>query len=274
MESRVSAKAEIFEPSTFQRENISAVVVCLNEEQNIERCLKSLKWVDEIVVVDSGSSDRTIQIAQRFTRSIFSIPPTGFGALKQQAIQFATGDWILVIDADEEVSAELAVSICESCRQKQKAKGFRINRQSQFLGKWIWHSGWYPDRIVRLFRRGSGSFTSSLVHEEIIVDGKIADLTGKLLHYGHPTLTIWHQKMDRYTTLAAEELFSRGQKIFIFHLFFKPLAIFIKRYIIKRGFLDGSVGLVLAVCSAVHVYLKYAKLWEKRRRFQADREAI
>jgi glycosyltransferase involved in cell wall biosynthesis len=256
---------------------LSVIIITNNEEENLPRCLKSVSFADEIILNDSGSSDRTLEIAREHGCKIIENKFTGFGAAKQSALDQATGEWVLSIDADEEVDDALREAIKGAIRKANKDtnnqanassshSAFQINRQSQFLGRWINHSGWYPDHITRLFRREQARFTDSVVHEKVIVDGTIGRLEGRLLHYTDPTLTHYFHKLNHYTSLSAQSLMKEGKRFRIHYLLIKPWAIFIKMYFLKQGFRDGIHGLILALLSSVHVMVKYAKLWELQRR--------
>ena len=244
---------------------IGVVMITLNEERNIGRALASVKFADEIVVCDSQSTDRTTEIAREFGCLIVSKAFTGFGAAKQAALERLQTDWVLVLDADEEVDVEAAAAI-RNAAASGEYEGYRIRRRSQFLGRWLKHSGWYPDWIVRFFRREQGRFDDALVHETVTVEGKIGSLDGHLLHYTDPDIDHYLAKLNRYSKLSAEELAAAGRKFNLLKLLFSPTAVFLKRYILKLGILDGMQGLLLALFSSYHVFCKYARLWELRRR--------
>jgi len=239
---------------------LSVIIITLNEESNIRDCLESVKFADEIIVVDAGSSDRTVEIARSYTDRIFTPGWLGYSAAKEFALARARGEWILWIDADERVSEELKREILEAIDNPGKIVAFAFPRKSFFLNRWIRHSGWYPDYVIRLFKAGYGRFSSSLVHEGVMVDGALGRLKNPILHYTYPTLEKYFQKFNNYTTLAAQDLRMRGEKFSYFKLFFHPCAKFFKMYIQKLGFLDGVEGFILAVFSAFYVFVKYAKL--------------
>ncbi len=243
---------------------LSVIIITNNEEENLPRCLNSVKFADEIIVNDSGSSDATLAIASEHGCKVIQSRFAGFGVAKQTALAEATGDWVFSIDADEEVDSELRESILQAISD-HAATAYEIVRKSQFLGRWMMHSGWYPDRIIRLFRRDSGRFTSAEVHEKIVVDGNVGRLSGHLLHYTDPNLRHYLNKLNHYTTLSAVMLLKEGKKFRVFYLFSKPIALFFKMYFLKQGFRDGLQGLLLALLSSVHVLVKYAKLWELQR---------
>ncbi len=238
---------------------ISAVVITLNEEKNIERCLRSLDFVDEIIVMDSHSTDETPEIAKKFGAKIFEVDWEGFGKTKELARQKASCSWVLSIDADEEITPKLKEEILQAVKNNFYA-GYFITRKSNFLGKWIGHSGWYPDYVLRLFQKESGKFDDSLVHEQVRVQGEMGYLKNPLQHYTYPNLKHYFNKLRRYTSLSAQQLHQRKVRAYPWDLIFRPPATFIKMYLIKLGFLDGWQGFVLAVLSSYQVLLKYLKL--------------
>ncbi len=240
---------------------ISAILITLNEESNLERCLKSINWVDEIVVVDSGSTDKTLDIARRYTEKIYAIPWEGFGPAKNLALQKATSGWILSIDADEEISPELKNEILNKISSPTNSEGFYLPRKSCFLGKWLKYGGWYPDYVLRVFKKDKGRFEEKLVHESVKVEGKIEYLKNHILHYTDPDIEHYIKKMNYYTTLSARELHTKNQKASFFQILLRPCGVFFKIYFLKKGFLEGEYGLLLSIFSAFHVFTKYAKLW-------------
>ncbi len=239
---------------------LSVVIIAMNEEANLPRCLKSVEWADDVVMVDSGSTDRTAEIAREFGARVFDTEWRGFGLVKREAVAHAEGDWILSIDADEVVPPELAAEIRQVIADSNDKVGYYIPRRTQFLGRWIYHCGWYPDPVLRLFRRGRGDFDAAVVHEQVVVSGPVGQLRNDLLHYSYPSLDCYFEKFNRYTTLAAEKALAEGRTAGVWQIVMRPLACFLKHYIFKRGFLDGLEGLVLSVLSACHVLVKYAKL--------------
>lgn len=245
---------------------LTVVTLTLNEEANIGPCLESVRWADELIVVDSGSADRTVEIAAQYTQFLYTITWEGYGAARNFALTRATGDWILWLDADERVTPELASEIHEIlAADPPDIAGFAIARRAYFLGSWIRHSGWYPGRVTRLFRRGAGHFTESRVHEQLRVEGRIGRTHNDLLHYTDPDLQHYLHKLNRYTSLAAEDMDTAGRRSSLWDLLVRPPFQFVKMYVLRRGFLDGREGFVLAVLSAAYVFVKYAKLWERRR---------
>lgn len=243
---------------------LSVIIITNNEARNIRRVLDSIKFADEIILNDSGSTDGTLDIAQSYRCKIIRSDFAGFGVAKQAALEAATSDWVLSIDADEEVDEALAAAIKTAIDGTEYA-GYLLNRKSQFLGRWMLHSGWYPDYLPRLFRRDKGRFTTDSVHERIEVDGNLGLLGGNLLHYTDPDIEHYLNKLNRYTTLSADILKGEGRQFRVTDVLVKPPATFVKMYFLKSGFRDGIQGLLLALLSSFHVLCKYAKLWERQR---------
>ncbi len=243
--------------------SISVIVITQNEEGNIRECLESVRWADEIIVVDSNSTDKTVAIARRFTRKIFQQPWEGFGKTKNFALSKAKGEWILSLDADERVTPELAREIQQVVRNgSAKYSAFAIPRRAFFLGRWIKHCGWYPGRVVRLFKRTAGQFSETQVHESLRVSGAIGKLQNDILHYTDPNLHHYFEKYNRYTSLAARDLAARGETFRLRWLLFRPAWTFFRMYVLRAGFLDGIEGFILCKLSSSYVFTKYAKLWE------------
>jgi len=243
---------------------LSVVMVTENEEERIRDALESVKGADEIIVVDAMSRDRTVEIAREYTAKVFLEEWKGFSAQKNSAIQKAGGDWILLLDADERVTPELWDEITGVVRGKTGIRGYEIPRKSFFLGRWISHSGWWPDYTLRLFRRGTGRVSPRRVHERIDVDGPVGRLRSPLLHLTYQSISQFIRKADIYAGLSAREMAERGERFSITRLLFSPPATFIRMYIIQRGFLDGSHGFILAGLYSYYTFLKYARLWEER----------
>ncbi len=252
---------------------LSVITLTLNEADNIRDCLESVRWADEIIVVDSGSSDGTIDAVRGYTEKIFTIDWPGYGAARNFAVSQATGDWILWLDADERVTPELAEEIRALIgKGNEPVAGFAVARRAYFLGRWIRHCGWYPSRVVRLFRRGRARFTESRVHEKLQLDGAVGETRHDLLHFTDPNLHHYLTKFNRYTTLGAEDLHAAGRQFRLSDLLLRPCVHFLKMYVIRRGFLDGMEGFILSVLSSAYTFAKYAKLWEieKNRDQQGD----
>ncbi len=240
---------------------LSFIVITKNEEANIAKCLESVKWADEIIVLDSGSSDKTVEICKTFTPHVFETDWQGFGVQKQRALEKATGDWVLSIDADEIISPALRVEIETAITQNQ-FDAFLLPRLSSYCGKFIKHGGWYPDYILRLFRRELGRFTDDVIHEYVIVEGKIGKLNMPILHESYSDLSEVLEKVNSYSTLQAQKLFERGVKSSLSKAILRAWWKFIQTYFVKAAFLDGQHGFMLAISSAESVYYKYLKLLE------------
>ena len=243
-------------------EKISAVIICKNEERNIQRCLESLDFVEEIVVVDSGSTDRTVEICKRFTDRVFYHPWAGYVEQKNYALAQATHEWVLSLDADEVVSAKLKGNIRKALKNnKGKYNGYRLNRHVYYLGRWINHC-WYPEYKIRLFKKSKGEWVGKNLHERVKLEGKYCDLPGDLNHYTYRNISQHLCTIDFFSSTAAKEKFEDGKSANLFTLLLHPVFQFFKLYVLKRGFLDGMPGFIIAVLSAYYTFLKYAKLWE------------
>ncbi|MCD4830009.1 MAG: glycosyltransferase family 2 protein [Candidatus Cloacimonetes bacterium] len=244
---------------------LSAVIITKNEEDNLPRCLKSLAWADEIVLVDSGSTDKTLDIARSFNCSVYVTEWLGFGKAKQFAVSKASNPWTLVVDADEEVTPALRDEITQLL-QAPRFFAYRILRRSYYLGRMITHSGWQTDYTLRLFDRTKAAFNDKPVHESVQTDYPIGKIDKPLLHYTYPNLQVHLRKMDTYGNLGAENLFRKGKRSSIAKALMRAVAKFFKMYILKQGFKDGKEGLVLALMSSFGVFYKYIRLWEKCKR--------
>ena len=253
--------------------HLSVIVITKNEASRIDACLASVAFADEWIVVDSQSSDDTTERARRFGAQVFSFADwSGFGAQKQRALDRATGGWVLAIDADERVTPELAASI-----QRAVAAGeggpvaYELSRLSRFDGRWIRHGDWYPDRVLRLFRRDKARFSTDRVHERVIADGPTARLDGELLHETMPTLDDALTKMNRYSSESAAERAARGQRGGLAAAIGHAAWAFLRGYVVKRGYLDGAAGLALAVYVAEGTFWRYLKIAELARQLPTQR---
>jgi glycosyltransferase involved in cell wall biosynthesis len=238
---------------------ISATIITCNEERNLPRAIESLRCVDEILVVDSGSTDRTIEIAEKLGARVIESPWPGYAKQKNLAAERAACDWILSLDADESVSEALEAEIWQLKKNGPEFDAYTMPRLAQYLGRWIRHSGWYPDRKVRLYNRSKASWVGEYVHESVKVDGTLGHLEGNLLHFTCDSLSEHLRTMDRYTTLAAEQIVASGQEVSWGRLIFEPPWTFLNTYLLKAGFMDGVEGLAIANMAAVYNFLKYAK---------------
>ena len=251
---------------------LSVVVITKNEAARIEACLASVAFADERIVVDSGSTDGTAEIAQGLgARVVVTDDWPGFGVQKQRALDRATGRWVLSLDADELVTPALAASIRAVVAGSGSTRGYELSRVSRFMGRWIRHGAWYPDRVLRLFRREAGRFSPDRVHERVIVDGPVARLDGELLHETMPTLHDALDKANRYSTEGAAEKAGRGQRGGLGAALVHAGWAFVRGYVVRRGFLDGAAGFVLAVYVAEGTFWRYLKIAEHARRLPTDR---
>ncbi len=244
---------------------LSVVIVTLNEEERIRACLDSVAWADEIVVVDSESQDKTVQLARETTDHVFVRPWPGFAAQKNFAVAQASGDWILSLDADETVSAALRADIERVLRSDGGAAGYAVPRRNIFLGAWVRHGGLYPDWQVRLFRAGRGTFGRRAVHESVTIDGPMERLGGHLEHRSYRGVEDFLTRANRYSSLAADEWLASGRRARTSDVITRPLGRFLSMYLLKGGLLDGWRGLLLAALYAYYVAMRSAKVLEKVR---------
>jgi glycosyltransferase involved in cell wall biosynthesis len=247
---------------------ISASIIVFNEEDNIAELCETLSFVDEIVIVDSFSSDETKQIAAGFTSLIFDHPFNGYRDKHEFADSKTSSDWIFWIDADERVTPELRASIesLRSLKDDDLPDGFKIARKTWYAGRWIKHSGWYPDYQMRLYRKSASYWDGIAPHETARVNGRIEKLDGELLHYTKRNLSEHHRVTDSYTTLAAEAMQKNGKTSGALKMFSGALGGFLRTYVVKQGFRDGVPGMMIAMFTSYGVFLKYAKLWERKNK--------
>jgi len=247
---------------------LSILILTYNSADTIETTLKSLRWCEKIVVVDSGSQDNTRDICRKFTSTIYEHPYSNYGDQLNWALDKIETEWVLVVDSDEELSSPLQEEIQELFRQGGPLlhRGYYLPRKSKFLGRWIEHSGWYPDYVLRLFKKEGVHYKKRKLGSSPLVDGVKGYLKGDLLHYPYRGLDDYLKKFQKYTQASAEEMYAQGRNATYFDLSLRPLLRFWKSYCWKRGFLDGFPGLILAVLSSYYVFMKYAKLWEMRKR--------
>jgi glycosyltransferase involved in cell wall biosynthesis len=246
---------------------ISAAVITFNEEKNICRCLESLRWVDEIIVVDSFSTDATVKLTQRYTGHVLQRAWPGHVLQKQFALEQATGDWIISLDADEELSAEAAAEIRAFLSDRDSAIcGCSFPRQSFYLGRWIRHGGWYPDRKLRLVRRGQARWEGQDPHDKLVADGATRNLRGKINHYVYNDISHQLRTVDSFSRIAAEQWHAQGKRGGGGAMLGKAIGKFFETYVWKLGALDGMPGFIISVISSYYVFLKYAKLWELQHR--------
>ncbi|MEK6705812.1 MAG: glycosyltransferase family 2 protein [Bdellovibrionota bacterium] len=247
---------------------LSATIITLNEETNIARAINSVSWADEVIVVDSGSTDKTVEIAEKLGAKVMQNPWPGYGQQKNFAQNSVKHDWVINIDADEEVSPALAKEITESLYAvadgRISAHGFEFSRKTSYVGQWIHHGGWYPNYLVRLADRRFAKWTEPNVHEVLIVRGQVKRLNGELFHFAFNTIEEQVLTNLRFSKLGALDLECLGRRPSILMLFLKPLGKFLETYILKRGFLDGIAGLIISVNAAHSIFLKYAYQFEKK----------
>ena len=249
---------------------LSVAIVAMDEEANIERTLASVRWADEIILVDSGSKDRTRDIAREYGARVVIEPWRGYVAQKQYAIDLCCQEWVLLLDADEEVSPGLAEEIRQATADPGAARAYWLPRKNLFLGRWIRHGGFYPDRKLRLFRRGEGLVTGHDPHDRCELKANLPQITlrfkNALVHYTYPNLTLYLGHMNRYSSLGAQLAVAKGHTRFSFrNIALRPLATFVYNYFFRLGFLDGREGLLLHLYHAGYVSWKYAKAWELSR---------
>jgi glycosyltransferase involved in cell wall biosynthesis len=240
--------------------SLSVILISKNEAANIRDCLQSVAWADEIIVVDSGSTDETCSIARGMGASVHVHADwPGFGPQKNRALGYASKDWVFSIDADERVTPELRAEI-EQAMQTGRADGYYCPRLSQFCGQFVHHSGWYPDYVLRLFKQGAGRFSDSLVHESVLLTGKSEKLKTPLLHYSYLTSDDVERKVEQYSTAAAQQMFQSGKRSSLAGAMLSGGWAFVRTYLLRLGVLDGSAGLNIARMNARTTYLKYRKL--------------
>ena len=252
---------------------ISVCIVTYNEEKNILDCLKSIEWADEIIIVDSFSTDKTMEICRKFTDKIFQRQWAGYIDQKNFALQQTRHRWVLFLDADERLSPMLAEEIQkEISSDPNRWSGFSFPRHVYYLGRWINHGGWYPDYKVRLFRKDKGYFGGEEPHDKAIIKGQIKRLKNDMWHFTYRDLSHHLQTINKFSTAAAEQQQTRGkkEKLLLFKLIFKPIVKFLENYILKRGFLDGWPGFVISVFTSFYIFMKYAKYWELRYKKSAQ----
>lgn len=245
--------------------NLSVIIITKNEAINIRACLESVAWAGEIIVVDSGSTDGTLEIAREFTSHVYVHEDwPGFGAQKNRALGYASREWVLSVDADERVTPDLRAEI-ETVLLGAKADGYEIPRLSNFCGRFIRHSGWHPDYVLRLFTREKGRFSDSLVHESVQLQGTKARLRQPLLHYTYRDFEDVLAKLNSYSSAASVMLQRKGRKGGLTQAVLHGLWSFIRTYFLRMGFLDGREGFMLAVMNAENSYYRYIKLWLKQK---------
>lgn len=248
------------------KQPVTALVTTLNEERNIRDCLASIAWADEILLVDSGSTDETLKIAEQFKPRVLEHEYVNAAAQKNWAVPQAKHDWVLIVDADERVSPELRLEIERILLQGPQHPGYYIKRENYFFGRKVRYCGWQRDYVLRLFDRRKGKYEDKWVHADVTLDGEPGRIEQVLTHYTYRDWDEYFERFKRYTTWAAKDLFEAGKKAGFFNLFLRPMFRFYKQYIWHAGFLDGRTGLILCMLSAFSVFTKYAKLYEMHKK--------
>ncbi len=249
---------------------ISAVVIAYNDEPYMRPCLESLDWVDELIVVDSFSTDATAKIAREFTDKVFQHEFKGFGRLRNEALSHASYNWIFSLDTDERTTPEIQQEIRRTLQEGPQADAYFVPRQNYFLDQWIRHCGWYPDyRQPQFFRKDRMQYRDHLVHEGFELNGRIGYLKEHVLQFPFRDLKHYLGKMDRYTDLMAQRMLDQGRRFRIHQLLTHPSFTFLKMYLFRAGFLDGMPGFILSGLYAYYTFIKYAKFWELARKQSA-----
>jgi glycosyltransferase involved in cell wall biosynthesis len=244
-----------------QKTPLSVIIITKNEGDSILECLKSVIWASEIILLDAGSTDDTVKIAKEFGVKTFICSDwLGFGPQKNRALKLASNEWVLSIDADERISDELAFEIKEIIQLNELDTGFEIPRLSSYCGQFIHHSGWRPDYVLRLFPRKSAKFSSDIVHERVLFNGRTKKLHNSIIHFSYETLDEVLDKANRYSSAGAEMLFNRGKRSSLSKAILHGWWAFLRTYILRRGFLDGKMGFILAISNAETTYYRYLKL--------------
>jgi len=241
---------------------VSAILITRNEQHNLADCLAGLSWCDEVIVVDSGSTDGTVELARSLgARVQVRTDWQGYGPQKNRALDLARFDWVLSVDADERVGAELAAEIRQAIARPDAPDAFSIPRLSSYCGQFMRHGGWYPDRVVRLFRRGTARFSDDIVHESVQTSGPVGQLRHDLLHISYRSLDDVLDKMNRYSSAGAAKLAARGRRGGLALALWRSNWAFLRTYVLRGGFLDGRLGFVLACSIAQETWYRYLKLW-------------
>jgi glycosyltransferase involved in cell wall biosynthesis len=240
---------------------LSVIIITKNEEHDIRDCLESITWADEVVVLDSGSTDNTLKIAKKYTDKVYSsVDWQGFGIQKNRVLAYASSDWVLSLDADERVSDALRQEI-QKAIQSEYIFIFKIPRLSSYCGKFIRHSGWWPDYVIRLFKRGEASFSDDLVHERLVFEGEANKLIAPLVHITYKDLNEVIVKINHYSSLGAKNSYQKGKRGSLASAIIHGIWAFIRTYIFRAGFLDGAEGFMLAISNAETTYYRYLKLF-------------
>jgi glycosyltransferase involved in cell wall biosynthesis len=248
---------------------ISAVLITYNEQEKIEACLESLgDLCDDIVVLDSFSTDSTVELSRRFTERVIQEKWHGYAKQKQLATDLAEHDWVLSLDGDEKLSARLRQQLLEwKIRPDDNYDSFKLPRLTFFMGRWIRHTTWYPDRQVRLFRRSRARWQGGNIHEGVTAEGQQGTFSGHLLHYTYASISEYLVQLENFSSLAAMDYHELGKKVGALRLVFSPPGVFLKNYIARAGFMDGIPGLVVSILASTSTFFKYLKLWELQGKY-------
>ncbi|GAB4314504.1 MAG: glycosyltransferase family 2 protein [Candidatus Sumerlaeia bacterium] len=252
------------------REKLTVIVPTFNEERNIRACLESVRWADEVIVVDSFSTDRTVSIARGLADRVLQHEYVNSAAQKNWAIPQAAHPWVMIVDADERVTPALRDEILGVLADPAGRCGFRIHRQNHFMGRPVRFCGWQRDDVLRLFRRDCGRYQQRAVHADVLVDGPVGRLRNKLFHNTFDSFDQYMKKFDRYTSWAAQDRARTTRRVGAVHLLLRPLARFVRQYVLYQGFRDGLTGLVICQLAAFSVFMKYARLWEKQLKERSE----
>ena len=252
------------------RQTISCVTIVYNEEHNIRECLETATWMDEIIVVDSFSTDETKEIAQLYTKNIYQRSWNGFGRQKNFAIEKVTSAWVFILDADERISSELReeIEILLSSANSASSIAYAVPRRNMLYGQWVRWGGAYPDYQIRLFRTGTAKYNQVEIHENLLISGSVGTLQSHLTHFTENRISDHFKKIGYYTSLAAKEKQKVRATVYWYHLVVNPFVVFLKTYLFKKGFKDGIRGVIFAVHAGMYTFLKYAKLWNNLNRIQ------
>ena len=245
---------------------LTVIVPTFNEEDNVRECLESVRWADDVFVVDSFSTDRTLEIAREHTDHVVQHEYVNSATQKNWAIPQVATDWVMVLDADERVTPELQARIQGILADGTDFDGFYIKRMTVFFGKLIRHCGWHKDFLIRLWRNGKGRYEDLEVHADVLVDGTVGTLHECLLHDTYASFDDYLEKFGRYTTWSANDLYAQGRRATWVNLSLRPLWRFFRMFVLRHGFLDGTHGFLVSALAAFSVFMKYAKLWDRRRR--------
>ncbi|MCY3845384.1 MAG: glycosyltransferase family 2 protein, partial [Acidobacteria bacterium] len=248
----------------------SVIVITRDEARNVGGALDSVHWADEIVVVDSGSTDDTVAIARRHTDRVVTHTWNGYGAQKNFAAGLAAHDWVFSLDADERVTPALGQEIRALLAAGPTRQGYRIPRVTRYLGRWIRSTDWYPDRQLRLYDRRTGRWNDRRVHESVAVDGAVGRLQGELEHHAYRDISHHLRTIDRYSTLAADQMHAEGRRVRWMELVARPPLAFLRNYLARLGVRDGAPGLIVSILNSYYVFLKHAKRWEQQRASGTD----